>query len=418
MTPIVFGLSSTLHFEASMTFISSLEELKRFDADKTGLRAIIHFSIETSTMSISESQRDYLRLALVHGIGPKMMTALLDRFTTAGEVLKASLSQLHEVERVGPKLASAIQDSRYSDYVDRVIEHSQANQIRIVTPTDEAYPRLLKEIADPPLVLFMRGELKPADQLSVAIVGSRHATSYGRTATEMLASGLARAGLTIVSGLARGIDGYAHQAAIDAGGRTIAFLGSSIAAIYPAEHEELARQVEAHGALMSETDPFTKPKPGVFPQRNRLISGFSLCVIVVEAADRSGALITATHAGEQGRDLFAVPGPINARMSRGCNRLIRDGAILVQSPQDVLEHLGPLVDPACLAPDRVVRHPAELQLNDQEQHILQSIDDTPTDLDQVICTTGLAAGRVLSTITALEMRGLIRRIGGRSVQRI
>ncbi len=197
------------------------------------------------------------------------MAALLVISKRQGDVLHATLSQLHEVERIGPKLANAIQEARYNDFVDKVISHCETNNVQIIVPFDEGYPRLLKEIQDPPLLLYMKGELKPEDQLSVAIVGSRHATPYGRMATEMLASGLARAGLTIVSGLARGIDGYAHQAAIDAGGRTIAFLGSSITSIYPTEHEELAKQVIEHGAVLSETDPFAKPKPGVFPQRNR-----------------------------------------------------------------------------------------------------------------------------------------------------
>jgi DNA processing protein len=201
------------------------------------------------------------------------------------------------------------------------------------------------------------------------------------------------------------------------GGRTIAFLGSSVTDIYPPEHEELANEVAQRGALISETHPFSKPKAGVFPQRNRLISGMSLGVVVVEAADRSGSLITASHAGEQGRDLFAIPGPVNSRMSRGCNRLIRDGAILVQDAQDILEHLGPLVDHAEISPDRVIHHPAELQLNPQEQQVLQAIEAIPTDLDQVIVRSGLAPSRTLSTISALEMRGIIRRTGARTVQR-
>lgn len=363
-------------------------------------------------------RRDYLRLALVYGVGPRLMSSLLDCFETPADVLAASRTQLNEVARVGPKLADAICNARHDDLVDRVLEHSHSHGVRILIPDDEEFPSLLKEIADPPLMLFIRGELKPEDQLAIGIVGTRHATHYGRVVTEGLARSLARAGLTIVSGLARGIDAYAHRAALETDGRTIAFLGSSVTDVYPAEHGDLADEIVKRGAVISETDPFSKPKAGVFPQRNRLISGMSLGVIIVEAAQRSGALITATHAGEQGRDIFAVPGPVNSRMSQGCNRLIRDGAILIQDAQDVLDHLGPLFEAVQLAPDKVVRNPVELKLNEQEQSVLQAIEAIPSDLDEVIIRSGLTVSRVLSTVSALEMRGLIRRVGGRSVQRI
>jgi DNA processing protein len=315
-------------------------------------------------------------------------------------------------------LADAICNARHDDLVDRVIEHSEQHGVRILIPEDDEFPALLKEIADPPLLLFIRGALKPEDQLSIGIVGTRHPTHYGRVVSEGLARSLSRAGLTIVSGLARGIDAYAHRAALEVGGRTIAFLGSSVSDVYPSEHSELAEEIATIGAVISETDPFSKPKAGVFPQRNRLISGMSLGVIVVEAAQRSGALITATHAGEQGRDIFAVPGPVNSRMSQGCNRLIRDGAILIQDAQDVLDHLGPLFESVQIAPDKVVRNPVELKLNEQEQSVLQAIESIPSDIDEVIVRCGLSVSRVLSTVSALEMRGLIRRVGGRSVQRV
>ncbi len=374
--------------------------------------------LSTAIVEISAERRDYLRLALVNGVGPRMMSTLLACFESPTQVLAASRTQLNEVARVGPKLSDAIGSARNDDLVDRVIEHCKTHDVRILIPEDDEFPSLLNEIADPPLALYIRGEFKPEDQLSIGIVGTRHATHYGRTVTEGLARSLARTGLTIVSGLARGIDAYAHRSALEVNGRTIAFLGSSVTDVYPAEHTELADEIVAHGAVVSETHPFNKPKAGVFPQRNRLISGISLGVIIVEAAERSGALITATHAGEQGRDVFAVPGAVNSRMSQGCNRLIRDGAILIQNAQDVLEHLGPLVGAAEIAPDKIVRNPVELQLNDQEQSVLQAIEATPSDLDQVIVRSGLAVSRVLSTVSALEMRGLIRRVGGRSVQRV
>ena len=195
------------------------------------------------------------------------------------------------------------------------------------------------------------------------------------------------------------------------------YLGSSVTEIYPPEHHELAEQIVGHGVLVSETHPFSKPKAGVFPQRNRIISGLSIGTIVVEAADRSGSLITARHAGEQGRDIFAVPGQATSRMSRGCNQLIRDGAILIQDAEDVIEHLGPLVEKATMSDGNVVHHAAELQLNEIENAVLQAIESMPTDIDAVIASSKLPVPRVLSTLSVLEMRGLIQRLSGRNVVR-
>ncbi len=367
--------------------------------------------------AISNDRLDYLRLALVPGVGPRTLASLLEFFGSPGEVLRASLSRLGEVERVGPKIATAIRDASHNEFASQVVKKCDEQKVTILLPGDPDFPRLLQELADPPPVLFMRGSLTRTDQLAVAIVGTRHPTLYGRQVAETISRGLAKAGFTIVSGLARGIDAVAHRAAMDAGGRTIALLGSCVTDIYPPEHVSLAEDVIQHGAILSETDPFAKPKAGVFPQRNRLISGLSLGVIVVEAAERSGALITAQHAGEQGRDIFAIPGPVNSRVSRGCNRLIRDGAILVQDAQDVIEHLGPLVEAADVADDRVIHHPAELQLNDQETAVLQAIQTVPTDLDAIVQQSQLPVSRVLSTISVLEIRGMIRRSGGRSVIR-
>jgi DNA processing protein len=279
-------------------------------------------------------------------------------------------------------------------------------------------PPLLQELPDAPVVLYVQGAFTAADQLSIGIVGTRHASAYGRTAAELFGRGLARAGLTIVSGLARGIDTAAHEAALEVGGRTIAFLGSSLTDIYPAENTELAARIAKQGAVASETPPFAKTKPGVFPQRNRLISGMSLGVLIVEAAERSGALITASHAGEQGRDVFAVPGSIQSRTSRGCNKLIRDGAILVQDASDVIEHLGPLFQDTKLQDDRTIRHPGEMLLNDMETCVLQSIQVEPTDIDEITAKSGYNISQVLATISVLHMRKLIRRLSARTVQRI
>jgi len=266
--------------------------------------------------------------------------------------------------------------------------------------------------------LFVRGALVPQDALAVAIVGSRHATRYGIAQAERLAGGLARAGFTIISGMARGIDGAAHRGALEAGGRTIAVLGSGLLNIYPPEHLDLANQIAANGAILSEFPPRMAPMAGMFPQRNRVITGLSLGVIVVEASGTSGALISARHAMEQGREVFAVPGRADSRMSRGCHRLIRDGAKLVETVDDVLEELGPLVAPAPRDDGTTLHHPAELALNEIERQVLQAIDPDPTSIDVVASRSGLAIHHVLATISVLEMRRVIRKVSGNLVMRI
>jgi DNA processing protein len=290
--------------------------------------------------------------------------------------------------------------------------------IRIVRPDAAEFPRLWRELPDPPSVLYVRGQLKACDQLAIAIVGTRGASHYGRAQAERFARTLARAGLTIVSGLARGIDGAAHRGALEAQGRTIAVLSSGVHEIYPPQHAELAEQIAASGALISEMPPLTKPKKGMFPQRNRLISGLALGTLVIEAAERSGALITARHAGEQGREVFAMPGLVTTPVARGCHALIRDGAYLTQDPEDVLDQLGPLVEGVQIAADKEVRHPAQLQLNEQESAVLHAIQLQPTDINRVVQESGLPVARVLSTLSVLEMRRLIRRVSGQIVQRL
>ena len=267
-------------------------------------------------------------------------------------------------------------------------------------------------------MLFLRGDLKSADQLAIGIVGTRHGSGYGLRQAERLAGSLARAGLTIVSGLARGIDAAAHRGALQAGGRTIGVLASGVLNIYPPEHDRLAEEVVAQGALLSEAPPHAQPLSGAFPQRNRLISGLTLGVIIVEAAERSGALITARHAMEQGREVFAVPGQVDMRTARGCHRLIRDGAKLVETADDVLEELGPLVEATAGEDGRVVHHPAELMLNELEQQVLAAIGGEATSVDQIVATSGLPVARVLSTLSVLEMRRLVRRLSGTTVARM
>jgi DNA processing protein len=359
----------------------------------------------------------WLCLSLIPGVGPHARRALLERFGGPEQVLAAAPSQLRDIPGVGAKTAHAIASARQSIDVAAEMERCRQHHIRLIAEKDPQYPGPLSQIHDPPAVLYLRGRLLPQDALAVAIVGTRHATRYGIRQAERLAGSLARAGITIVSGLARGIDTAAHRAALAVGGRTVAVLASGLINIFPQENTELAEQIVQQGALVSECWTLGKPLRGAFPRRNRLISGLSAGVVVVEASQRSGALISARHALEQGRDVFAVPGPVDSRMSWGCHRLIRDGAKLVEVAEDVLEELGPLYQGVVDAAGHEVHHPAELQLNVQERAVLEAIDAEPVSIDDLVARCGLPVHRVLSTISVLEMRHLVRRTSPTTVSR-
>ena len=290
--------------------------------------------------------------------------------------------------------------------------------MRLYRRGTDQYPRSLLEIADPPSILYSRGEYLPQDQLAVAIVGSRRCTLYGRQVAEKLAGALARAGLTIVSGLARGVDAAAHRGALDAGGRTIAVQATGLTHVYPPEHAELATEIARQGAVVSEYPLDQAPLAGLFPQRNRIISGLSLGVIVIEATRNSGALHTVRHATEQGREVFAVPGRIDSLASEGCHDILRDGAILVRSATDVLQALGPLMGPVATATDQTVMTPRELVLDEQERRVLNLVTIDPLPVDQVLRSAGLEPSRVLATLTVLEMRRLVQRVPGGQICRI
>lgn len=369
---------------------------------------------------------DHVRLSCVPGIGGKLRRMLLDRFGSPQAVFAASPKEITAVGRIGPKLAGTIAALANGPIADEVLDICCRRGVQLLVEGSDGYPTILSRIDDPPGLLFVRGELRPCDALAVSIVGARHATPYGKRVASQLASGLTRAGYTVVSGLARGIDAAAHRGAIDAGGRTIAVLGTGVLNIYPPEHADLATEVIGHGAVVSEAPPLAEPHPGAFPPRNRIISGLALGTVVVEAADRSGALITARLAGEQGREVFAVPGQVDCRMARGCHRLIRDGAKLVESVDDVLEELGPLFETTVTADGREVKSPAELQIGDIERTVLDAVDAymkqaggrATIEVDGLVAATGLAASQVLSTIGVLEMRRILRRLPGSRVERV
>ena len=368
-----------------------------------------------------------LRLQMVPGIGPVIYGDLIEKFGSAEKVLAASPAALREVQGIGSKLLSALIHANEQIDVGPTLEDCKANDIDIIDRSCPQYPELLSKIYDPPSLLFCKGSFAPEDQMSIAIVGTRHSSNYGDRVATNLARALSMAGLTIVSGMARGVDAAAHKAALECGGRTIAVLGGGLLKIYPPEHKSLFQEIAARGAVVSEALPNQAPRSGSFPRRNRIVTGLCLGVIVVEAGDRSGALISARLAMEQGREVFAVPGRIDSPMARGCHRLIRDGATLIESADDVFEQLGPLIEPMTIrknttnnteAVTETIRHPAELKLSEQEKRVLQCIATDPTAFDDIMEKTDLPAARILSTISVLEMRRLIRRLSSTSFVRL
>lgn len=381
----------------------------------------------TQSSAHEGSLQALLQLASVPGLGPRTRRELVERFGDPRAVLAATAEALRGAGKLRSAVAEALLESS-ADEADRILEVCRQKGVKLLTESDPHYPPLLGRIDDPPGILFVRGDLQPCDALAVAVVGARHATAYGRKVAKQLGGALARAGYTVVSGLARGIDAAAHQGALAAGGRTLAVLGSGVLNVYPPEHRGLADEIAAAGAVISELPPLTKPSSGAFPHRNRIISGLSLGVVVVQAAERSGAMITARLAGEQGREVFAVPGDIDCRMSQGCHRLIQDGAKLVGGIDDILEELGPLfetvVSPAgCQVSQTAapaVRRPAELALDATERLVFDAIPTVAEGclVDSVIDATGLDASQVLGTLCLLETRRLVKRLPGSRVARL
>lgn len=366
-------------------------------------------------MSLSpvSSCRERLLLHLVPGLGPRLTAALLGRFGSPEGVLRASPQQLGEVPHIGQKLAESLHRAMRSADVDGELALVEKHGVRLIFSGTPEYPASLGQIADAPDLLFCRGSLEPKDANAVAVVGSRHCTAYGRRAAERLAADLSRKGVTVVSGLARGIDGAAHRAALKAGGRTLAVLAGGLSRIYPPEHADLAKEVQAGGALISEAAMAMEPMAAMFPARNRIISGLSRGVVVVEAADKSGALITARHAAEQGRPVFAVPGPIDSAASGGTNQLIRQGAILVRGAEDIFEEL----DGIRSTPKSSADAPPPT-LTAIEQTIWEFVADQPKAVDLIARHVGKAVQELTGTLMTLEMRKILRRLPGNMYERM
>jgi DNA processing protein len=351
---------------------------------------------------------------LLPQLGGVALQGLIAAFGSATGAWAASPEALRQVAGIGPATAEAMRRFPW----ERKLREEQARIARTDLATivwgDPEYPTRLQAVASAPPVLYVRGELTPGDEAAVAVVGSRRATAYGEEMARELARELGRRGLTIVSGLARGIDAAAHRGAVEVGGRTVAVLGCGLDQVYPPEHRQLADAVAGSGALVSEFPLGTSPLRPHFPRRNRIISGLSLGVVVVEAGVESGALITAHHALEQGREVFAVPGRVHARYSEGCNRLIKAGAKLVETWEDVLVELVPNLKRS--RPARSASPPPS-GLTEEERRIFDLLGDGPQHIDAIIVQSGLGGGRAASILVGMEMRGVVRQRPGKVFER-
>jgi DNA processing protein len=337
------------------------------------------------------------------------MRKLVEQFGSLESAWNADNKRLMPI--LDERALKGLRQKRESVDLTRMMAGFERDGISVVTLMDSTYPRLLREAPGPPPLLFTRGSFSDLDEQAVAIVGTRRMTGYGREMAARIAGDLAQAGVTIVSGLALGVDGVAHRAALEAGGRTIAVLGGGINRIYPSEHRQLAASVSGSGVLLSEYSPDEKADAPHFPARNRIISGLSLGVVVIEAPEKSGALITVDFAADQGRDVFAVPGNANSASSIGCNRLIRDGARIVRSADDVLEDLR-----LASAPQIPVQQ--QILLDDKDRRLVAVMTSTPQHIDDIAAQAHLSVSQVSVQLMTLELQGVVRNSGAQHYVRI
>jgi len=351
----------------------------------------------------------WIGLNCIPGVGRATFRKLVGRFGSPDRVLDASEDELSEQGGVSGKVAREITTHPWREFAEQELAKARSAGVSIITESDPAYPPALRSAPDAPLFLYVRGGLLPQDHAAVAIVGTRTPTHYGLTVTHRMAYELAAAGLTVVSGLARGIDTQAHKGALDARGRTIAVLGCGIDVPYPPENRALIERIAAAGAVVTENPFGTRPEGGYFPARNRIISGLSAGTVIIEASADSGSLITADYTLKQGRTLFAVPGNVGSPTSRGPNSLIKQGAVLVETSRDVLNILGG----ASAAPS-AQRAAAPLpQLTDEERKVFAAVTGEPKHIDVLLAESGSVPGRLGGILTTLELNGLIRQLPGK-----
>jgi DNA processing protein len=350
-------------------------------------------------------KRYWIGFNLIKGIGAVRMQALIRHFGDLEVAWKAAPVDLARAG-LGSKVIERILQARQNVDLEKLWAKIESQGIKILTWEDETYPQRLKEIEQPPPVLYIRGDYLPDDLFAVAIVGTRRVTPYGRQITEELATYLAAHGITVISGLARGVDALAHQTVLKAGGRTIGVLGSGVDKIYPPEHRALAEKMMGSGAILSDYAPGTPPDASNFPPRNRIISGLSLAVVVIEAGETSGALITAEFAAEQGREVFAVPGSILAPQSKGTNKLIQNGALPLLSVNDLMQVLDLT---------RMGEHKAARKIipgNETEARLMSVLSEEALHIDEIRKQSELPIEKVSATLALMELKGMVRQVGG------
>ncbi len=362
-----------------------------------------------------EERDAWLALGLIPEVGAATFHRLVKGLGSAEAVLTASMEALEQVPGVSREVARAVSDFPWREALERELRVIETRGLGLLRLGDEGYPESLAAIYSPPPVVYLRGTILPQDRVAVAIVGSRKATSYGIAMAERIGGELAQRGVTIVSGMARGIDAAGHRGALDVGGRTIAVLGCGLGVTYPPEHADLSDQIVANGAVLSEFPVFAPPKPDHFPRRNRIISGLTLGVVVVEAGTESGALITANYALEQGREVFAVPGQVTARSSRGCHLLIKAGAKLTEDWEDIWEEIEPQVGPPLEVGIRAAAGSPPLE--QEEVMVVDALEAGPLQIDDLIGRTRLPAGQMASLLLSLMLKGVIEELPGKSFAR-
>jgi len=349
-----------------------------------------------------------LALSLIPSVGPNQVLRLIEHMGSARAALAASLEQLRLVPGIGAA-AETIRSFPWQKALQEELRLLDRMGFSLLVWRDPEYPESLRSIPSPPPVLYLKGTFTERDRITIAIVGSRTTTSYGRAVAERLAFDLAARNLTIVSGMARGIDSAAHRGALASGGRTLAVLGSGLGRIYPPENRALAEKIATSGAVLSEFPILAPPRPENFPRRNRIISGLALGVVVVEAGLQSGALITAGHALEQGREVFAIPGSIASKNSQGCHRLIKEGAKLVESWEDVWEELEPQLPP----PPSLKEPSPEEEPQGEEGRLYQLLEAGPLHIDELLVRSELPPSQLASILLTLAMKGFVEELPGK-----
>jgi DNA processing protein len=359
----------------------------------------------------SDKRCSWLALCMIRGLGNIVCKNLVDRFGDPDRIFQATLSELLSVEGIRKEVALDILARRYEGDPQEELKRTEDHGARIITYVEPSYPKALKEIHDPPMLLYLKGNDIPANTTFIAMVGSRNATHYGLKAAEKIGQGLARRGLGVVSGMARGIDSASHWGCLGGFGFTIAVLGTGIDIIYPTFNKKLYHLIVEKGAVISEFPMGTPPAPTNFPIRNRIISGLSRGVIVVEATKNSGSLITASQSLDQGREVFAVPGSIDSFKSAGCHFLIKQGARLVENSDDVLEELG--LNYSFLPKTDTFKKGDLLPMDESEKAIFDIIGDYPMHIDQISRQGNLEPKEVSSILTRMELKGVIRQLPGK-----